>query len=951
MIKQEIEIEGIKILQDPKSWLRRSNLLLPALTAEEYFKLDDRSMSDTIVFTKELVKLIKYYNLSDDAIDNWSGFLQNIDPINISEHVELINKFETNQLLKEDIVKLSSLCSPHEVLFLAFLSLMTHAREQMNCFSSRYLNYYYRDYLGFSQKSNVPAKAHVIFELNKDAASVTLGQGTLLSAGTDSKREEVFYELEEDLTLTFAQLSTIQTLSGIDKNDNGLVLTTIFDKEKDGKFTSKVFKTFGEQEGESEKLGFAISSSLLATSSGNRILALTLAFQEDITDDIKDIFIKDVFTFYATGAKGWIKLAVNPDLYANATTKTKKIEFTLDETITYAEEYDAEISFEQKDPILKAVVKDFTAYQLITNKSLKDITLTLEVSNVTNLIMANDDTPLNSSAKVIHPFGLQPITGSSFYFTHPDLMGKDILDMKLEIKWVGLPTSGFKTYYEEYDDTVLASTFTTALNRSNTFINENNKLFKLASDDENSLINTTTIDIPECSLANLSSLAQTSNNPFDWPEYFVLSLEHDFFHSMYPKVFAKAAVDKTTLPNIPYTPTCSSISIDSYIATDTINISDTNEVQFPKRFKLFGPWVKDEINKFPTYSDFGYLFLGITDLEINKPLNLLWQASDGVASDDNNVQWEYWSKQNKWIQFIKTNSVNKSLNKDETSNLSGSGVISFQIPEDISNQHPAMQSDQYWIRAVLQNNPNNEEQKVLDTLDIKLNATTALFCRQNQTQDDFSVLKPETIKNLVKEIPCVKKVLQPYLGFDGKEAENEQEFIIRTSARLKHKNRAITSWDYERLVLAEFPEVDMVRTSSNELGELLIEIVVSNTNKDDFRVIPRASEQLLDKIAEYLEPYKLATVQLKVQNAELKSINIKTTVYFKEENQNLRIKLERDLRWFLSPWSNSEAVDFDKNDDTLTDIYQPEVVNFLKTRSYILQVESFQQILNVKKYE
>lgn len=931
MIKHEIEIRDIKILPDPKSWLRRSNLLLPALTAEEYFKLDDRSMSDTIVFTKELVKLIKYYNLSDNSIDNWSGFLQNIDPINISEHVELINKFETNQLMKGDIIKLSAMCSPHEVLFLAFLSLMTHTREQMNCFSSRYLNYYYRDYLGFSQKANVPAKAHVIFELNKDASSITLGQGTLLSAGTDSKREEVFYELDEDVTVTTAQLTTIQTLSGIDKKDNGLVLTTIFDKEKEGNFASKVFKTFGEQAGEAAQLGFAISSSLLATSSGSRTLTLTLTFEEEITNDIKDIF-----TFYVTGAKRWIKLAPTQDLDTTDTEKTKKIEFTLDETITNAEEYDAELYFEQKDPILKAVVKDFTAYQQITNISLKDITLTLEANNITNLIMANDDTPLNSSSKVIHPFGLQPIQGSSFYFTHPDFMGKNIVHMKLGLKWVGLPTSGFKTYYKDYDSAVLSSTFTTELNRSNTFINAKNKLFKLASDDETSLINTTTIDIPGCSLTNLSSLAQTSSNPFDWPEYFVLSLEHDFFHSMYPKVLAKASVDQTTLPNIPYTPTCSSISIDSYIATDIISISDTNKEQFPKRFKIFGPWVQDSTNKFPTYTDFGYLFLGITDLEVNQPLNILWQASDGVASDDNNVHWEYWAKDNKWIQF-------KSLNKDATANLSGSGVISFHIPEDISNQYPAMQSDQYWIRAIMQNNPNNDDQKVLDTLDIKLNATIAKFSKQNNTQDDFSVLNPETIKNLVKEIPYVKKVIQPYLGFDGKEAENEQEFIIRSSSRLKHKNRAITSWDYERLVLAEFPEVDMVRTVSNELGELIIEIITSTTNKEDFRVIPLASEQLLDKIAEYLENYKLATVRLKAQNVELRSINIKTAVCFKEENQNLRLKLEQDLRWFLSPWSNSQAVDLDKNNNTFTDIYAPEVVNFLKTRSYILQVVSLQQ--------
>src|SRR5690606_40768464 len=50
----------------------------------------------------------------------------------------------------------------------------------------------------------------------------------------------------------------------------------------------------------------------------------------------------------------------------------------------------------------------------------------------------------------------------------------------------------------------------------------------------------------------------------------------------------------------------------------------------------------------------------------------------------------------------------------------------------------------------------------------------------------------------------IRKVDQPYPSFGGSPLELDRPYYTRISERLRHKDRAITIWDYERLVLEKF---------------------------------------------------------------------------------------------------------------------------------------------------
>ena len=69
------------------------------------------------------------------------------------------------------------------------------------------------------------------------------------------------------------------------------------------------------------------------------------------------------------------------------------------------------------------------------------------------------------------------------------------------------------------------------------------------------------------------------------------------------------------------------------------------------------------------------------------------------------------------------------------------------------------------------------------------------------------VLPAGTISKLDQPDAAVKKIIQPFSTFGGRAAERSETFYTRVSERLRHKDRAIAMWDYERLVLEAFPQI------------------------------------------------------------------------------------------------------------------------------------------------
>lgn len=218
----------------------------------------------------------------------------------------------------------------------------------------------------------------------------------------------------------------------------------------------------------------------------------------------------------------------------------------------------------------------------------------------------------------------------------------------------------------------------------------------------------------------------------------------------------------------------------------------------------------------------GNLFLGFERLQPNQTLSLLFKMAEGTGNPNYfapKVRWAY-LKDEVWVQFPP-----QFILKDETLGLKQTGIIRFQIPSDINSGNKRLlgadeRTDLFWLSvSAEESEAKNEYVDALPMLeDIHVHAATAVF------EDDDNDLKhiepglaPMTISDLRFRDVNVDTVTQPYRSFEGRlpEGNDRLAYYGRINERLRHGHRAVSIWDYERLVLEAFPKVAIVKGLSH----------------------------------------------------------------------------------------------------------------------------------------
>src|SRR5665647_2793520 len=189
---------------------------------------------------------------------------------------------------------------PHYALFLSFLRLMEYARAEANTITGRHLDFYYREVLQLKEKRALPAKAHLIVELAKQAASHQIKMGELFKAGKDDKGIDAFFANNRDLIANQAKVTSLKTLYhhgneavGNDANSNkqsGRLYASPIANSSDGlgaklispdlswhPFYNKIYQEGGALKSinmPKAEVGFAIASHYLLMAEGTRTITL-----------------------------------------------------------------------------------------------------------------------------------------------------------------------------------------------------------------------------------------------------------------------------------------------------------------------------------------------------------------------------------------------------------------------------------------------------------------------------------------------------------------------------------------------------------------------------------------------------------------------------------------------------------------------------------------------------
>ncbi|MCF0048666.1 hypothetical protein LXM25_01275 [Dyadobacter sp. LJ53] len=366
------------------------------------------------------------------------------------------------------------------------------------------------------------------------------------------------------------------------------------------------------------------------------------------------------------------------------------------------------------------------------------------------------------------------------------------------------------------------------------------------------------------------------------------------------------------------------------------------------------------------------LYIGLEGLVAPQNLSLLFQVAEGTAMDDDGdppkINWSYLSE-NQWKVLPVSNII-----QDTSYGLQTTGIVLFDIPEDATAKNSVMTAGLHWIAASVDENSH----RLPYLVKIVAQAVSARFSDQGNAPEHYHAALPASrITSMPDKPQEVKTIEQPFASYNGVPAEMGQEFYTRVSERLRHKNRAITTSDYEKLVLEHFPSVFKVKciahTDPNCLcrdteagepdecnpgdpqqqpkpliccgpqiapGHVLIVPVEDLKNRNAANILqPRTSYRVLREIETFLKKRTSPFVKIHARNPAYEEILTAFRVQFYNglDKGFFLQKLNEELIEFLTPWAFNASADVVFG----SQIYASSVINFIEERPYVDFISDF----------
>lgn len=938
---------------------------MPEALHPDYIRIDERSREDLLAFARALAAEIYYYNTDNQQQGSWEAFF-------------------TEEVAESE---------PHKALFLTFLELFNYAREHLNTLTRRHLDFYYKEVLRLEEKPATPDQVHVLFQLAKNIKSHLLKAGALLKAGKDKNGAPLYYTTEKDIVVNKAEIGALKTLfTGEDSSGNKTIQAAPVADSADGlgaPFEEGMpqWEIFGSSsKGEQAAIGLAIASPLLFLKEGERKIEILLTFSENLPAAVKELVIADTFNIQLSGAAGWIQGTF--EAYSGVLQGEQiGLAVSFDATQPAVTAYNKEAlggRFDTALPLMKIVLKDHSSYDLLYPLELASLDITVTVTGAKDLILQNDQGMLDP-ARPFLPFGAQPMLGSSFYIGSAEVFRKRLESLTLHIDWLDAP-GDFTAHYENYGTGMVTdSDFKAQISlldkRSWTtypplhtdfqlFENpdpisgipailgiddykRNNNPQGITKYDQNTQTGFIKLELTGPQSGQVSSGFDGQGNPQESDHIHI----NAFGHAAYPNLYTEQAIalskyegppppDPPTLPNEPYTPTIKSLTLD-YTSTQTVNFPNNHDDRVERLFHIrpFGhnEALSDAPSMLPQYTDEGAFYIGLKALDPPQQLSILFRPAEGSAAPDNelsreNIKWSYLSGA-QW-KPLKT----QQILSDTTKAFQATGIISFNIPSDASLVHKLMPEGFHWLKAAVETGATGAGKFMA----LNAQAVTAGFTdRDNDPSRLGRAMEAQSISGLAERQSAIKKVTQPYPSFNGEAAERHEAFYTRISERLRHKARAVSSWDYERLILEKFPSVYKVKClnhtgidSGNTPGHVTLITLPGPEHKNAADPLePKTTNKTLAAIGEYIQKYNSSFVKVNVKNPRYEQLQLRFKVRFTEgaDQGYYRQLLEEEIIRFLSPWAYQDEEDIVFGNQ----VYKSDALDFAEKRPYVDFVTDF----------
>ena len=692
----------------------------------------------------------------------------------------------------------------------------------------------------------------------------------------------------------------------------------------------------------------------------------------------EDIFFKvfpKAFSIRLTTEEGWMTVKA----YTPATSLTVReveenrlrISFELDSGTPAVVPWMPEIhggNYRVRFPVMQFLIDPESyafPFSIFEEYEIRGVEIGVEVSGIKNLLLHSHLGRLDPNSP-FQPLGPMADKDSYLVAGCRETAVKQLTRFVLDLEWGGLPRDkgGFETHYRGYDLEMDNRSFTAALSvlkdgvwKPSADLSPKLPLFE--EDEDTRLSPFIRLDSGKMDLSGGGN-HRLVDGDFDYTvhsrsgffKYRLDTPAQGFGHQNYPYLLTRVMTENVKrgkfkpaleIPHPPYTPTVTGVSA-GYRAHASLSPgqrasgqADTGEALFhihPFGIRKIFPLPSQPPCPFIPQDHRqgrGNLMIGLSGLIPGSRLTLFFVLTDdaGAAStrDVPLVTWHY-LKENLWHPIAK-----KDVARDTTRGFLTSGVVSVDLPSDIRAGSTVMGDDLYWLRV-------STDDSLAGPASLFTVQANGLLVSLEDPEAFEEPLPPGSIKEALTALPGITGVAQPLASFEGRAPEAPDMRNIRMSERLKHKNRAVNPWDYERLILEHFPGVDMVKCFpgisseswncwdrrkargksrrwacascrrygvAEQPGHLLVCVVPKLVRADRPQTRdpqPRGDAVLLSRIQSFLAARASCFAAVEVRNPVYEKIQIRCTVRFADGHGGwgYRQRLNRDICSYISPW-------------------------------------------------
>ena len=853
---------------------------------------------------------------------------------------------------------------PAAGLLIAFMELLERGERALDGFLHLHRDLYYNRILGAEDR---PAEPDRVLLLAPSDATV----GTPLSEQTEIAAGDRSARICERLRVQPGRIARIETLffehhpSIFPEVDLGIASSirhAVFSPET---VEAEGFRLFGAphrlspmEEGGDARVGLAMGARIFGMAEGRRSLVLTLDFDPpspalsarlDQTvaavakarkvgpEGALHLVFRRAFRFRMTGEDGWHAVE-DPGIFPirQAGAFRMEIRLALDPKAPPIRALDPGVhgdafSAMAGQPVLSMVLDPdapVCLHSLLSRLNLARVRIASRVRGVRNLEVANQIGPLDAQT-AFSPFGPIPKVGSRWVVGHAESAALDCTRVSLRICWEGLPTGpgGLAAHYRTHGLALENETFRArvAVLRDGEWVDDPEEkphaLFATRPESSGRTDGTIRIDITRRAL--LGAVARRDGGAGSRPGNGALSLrlaapDTAFGHATYPELLTRRLMQQAKgrkfvpLPLAPYTPTIGQMALDYEAEARFLPGAPDGPVTLfhlhPSGCERLDNRNEGEaITLLPDGGGLAHTAIGIAGTRLSGRTNLVFRMEEasGERTGDPDLLFTWSVLENDGWRPLPPG----SLLADGTDGFRHSGVLVLDLPELTERAHSVMASGMLWLRVTAagkQDTSIHDLQGSLGALGrcrkIALNGTEARLDDHRETGlPAEAVFLPRvpvlgiTRLVLVETLPC------------GRPAETEPQRVMRMAERLRHKGRAVTSWDVEHLLLEAYPAIwkakcfsAMDRDGQAAPGRLLVSVLAGGGGRASRP--PLFSSGMLLEMTRFLSARLPAHAKVTVINPSFERIQVRATLLFHGKDGDALRRVHRSLSDFLSPW-------------------------------------------------